>query len=234
MDGLTLLEDAFLCLVHVGVGEMPAEVAVGLAEELCDVLDAVVAQEGRTRAAEVALSVLPEELAVRELRQCPPERRVCDLVILAAGLAREAVRGHDGVDELVAIGQLLEDEVAQAEQLAGPALIAECREAEILPMVAAIWHLDPEEVEARGADIIPADAGEAVDVVQEARVVVRMDVQIGEIHEGRHDAVHTRASFYGRHACRDDLDAVLLDVDEVDVVVELHEVAHDLVVLFAR
>lgn len=64
-------------------------------------------------------------------------------------------------------------------------------------MIAAIWHLDPEEVEARGADIIPADAGEAVDVVQEARVVVRMDVQIGEIHEGRHDAVHTRAGLYG-------------------------------------
>ena len=132
--------------------------------------------EGRTRAAEEALFVLPEEFAVRELRQCPPERGVCDRTLLIRGQVREAVRGHDRVDELVTVGQFLKDEVAQAEQLAGPALIAECREAEILPMIAAIWHLDPEEVEARGADIIPADAGKAVDVVQEARVVVRMDV----------------------------------------------------------
>lgn len=57
-------------------------------------------------------------------------------------------------------------------------------------MVAAIRHLDAEEIEARGVDLIAADAGEAVDVMQEACVIVRVDVQVGKIHEGRHDAVH--------------------------------------------
>lgn len=82
VDGFALLEDVLFSLVHVRVGEMPAEVAVGLAEELVDILDAVVAQESRACAAEPALLVLPEELAVRELRQRPPERSVGDLALL--------------------------------------------------------------------------------------------------------------------------------------------------------
>lgn len=103
---------------------MPAEVFVGLADELVGVLDAVVAQEGRACAAETPLSVLPEEFAVRELRQCPPERGVCDRTLLIRGQVREAVRGHDRVDELVTVGQFLKDEVAQAEQLAGSVFVA--------------------------------------------------------------------------------------------------------------
>ena len=71
--GVSLLQDGHFALVHVGVGEVPAEVAVGFADELIDVLDAVVAQESRACAAKAAISVLPEELAARELRQRLPE-----------------------------------------------------------------------------------------------------------------------------------------------------------------